>query len=248
MGTGSANARASPFVIAIEKAGIKGVPSLFNAVILVTVLSVGNTSTYASSRMLVALSVQGQAPRIFSYVDRKGRPQVALLISFGFGCLSLLSQVHNNETLFTWLLALSGLSAVITWGSVCLAHIRFRSACDAQGKTEQLPYKSPYGIWGSLIGLTINGGVVAGQFAEVPMAVKWSSVSSPGRMGTSWSYFLAIPLFALCYWAYVIIERCRDDKLSMDLDTGTNFLVDGGTRLSRVVEGTWWRKVYDILC
>jgi amino acid transporter len=245
---GDANARASPFVIAIKNSGIPVLDSILNTVILITALSVGNTSVYASTRVLVALSVQHQAPKVLSYIDRKGRPQFALLVAFIFGLLSTLSQLCDNNVVFTWLLALSGLSSIITWGSICLAHIRFRKACDAQKLTERLPYKSPFGIWGSYIGLLINCGVIFGQFAQIILAVEWSHVSTSGQMELSWSYFLAIPLFALCYWAYVVYERWSGEMLTMDLTTGTKFLRPGRRRRHRVVKGAWWKKVYDVLC
>lgn len=46
----STDANASPFVIAVNNAGIKVVPSIMNVVILIAVLSVGNSSIYGSSR------------------------------------------------------------------------------------------------------------------------------------------------------------------------------------------------------
>ncbi|OWA55430.1 putative General amino-acid permease GAP1 [Hypsibius exemplaris] len=60
----TANVTASPFVIAIDNAGIKILPSIFNGVILVSVLSVGNSAVYGASRTLCALAQQGQAPQI----------------------------------------------------------------------------------------------------------------------------------------------------------------------------------------
>ncbi|CAF3679690.1 unnamed protein product [Rotaria sp. Silwood1] len=69
----SYDASASPFVIAIEDAGIKVLPSIFNGVILCAVLSVGNSSVYAASRTLCALAECGQAPKILTYIDRKAR-------------------------------------------------------------------------------------------------------------------------------------------------------------------------------
>ena len=65
-GTGSSDANASPFVIAVRSAGIQAVPSIMNVVILISVLSVGNTSVYASSRTLAALADRGQAPKILA--------------------------------------------------------------------------------------------------------------------------------------------------------------------------------------
>lgn len=52
--------RHSPFVIAIELAGIKVLPSIFNAVILISVMSVANSCTFASTRTIQALAANGQ--------------------------------------------------------------------------------------------------------------------------------------------------------------------------------------------
>ncbi|CAF1075213.1 unnamed protein product [Rotaria sordida] len=60
---------ASPFVIAIDEARIKILPSIFNAVILCAVLSVGNSSVYGASRTLCALAENGHAPKILAYID-----------------------------------------------------------------------------------------------------------------------------------------------------------------------------------
>jgi amino acid transporter len=73
-GSSSYDASASPFVIAIEDAGIKVLPSIFNAVILSAVLSADNSAVYGASRTLCALAENGQAPKLFTYIDRKGRP------------------------------------------------------------------------------------------------------------------------------------------------------------------------------
>lgn len=65
-GATSEDAKASPFVLAMTNAGIKGLPSVFNVVIMIAVLSVGNSSVYGSSRTLAALAEQHQAPKILA--------------------------------------------------------------------------------------------------------------------------------------------------------------------------------------
>ena len=57
-GKGS-ESRHSPFVIAIQLAGIKVLPSIFNAVILISVMSVANSSTFGSTRTIQALAENG---------------------------------------------------------------------------------------------------------------------------------------------------------------------------------------------
>lgn len=68
------NASASPFVIAIANAKIKSLPSIINAVILVSAFSAGNSDLYASSRTLYGLACSGQAPRFLRKCTKGGLP------------------------------------------------------------------------------------------------------------------------------------------------------------------------------
>lgn len=116
-GTSSSDANASPFVIAVRNAGIKAVPSIMNAVILVAVLSVGNSAIYGSSRTLAALADMGQAPKILGYVDRAGRPLVAIIASSSVGLISYIVAAGQQAQVdaFNWMLAISGLACIFTW-------------------------------------------------------------------------------------------------------------------------------------
>jgi yeast amino acid transporter len=125
-----------------------------NAVILVSVLSVGNSSVFATSRTLTALANYKQAPRIFTYIDREGRPLVSIFLVLIFSSLAYVGLSSSYTDVFNWLLSLGGLSALFTWASVCLAHLRFRQAWAYNGRTvEELPFKAALGIWGSWFGL-----------------------------------------------------------------------------------------------
>ena len=112
----STDIKASPFVIAVQNAGIKVVPSIMNAVILISVLSVGNSSTYGASRTLQALAERGQAPKAFMYIDKRGRPLTTLALTLGLGLIAFIGVIPGKgPVIFDWLLALSGLSSFFTW-------------------------------------------------------------------------------------------------------------------------------------
>lgn len=167
-GSSSYDARASPFVIAIEIGKIKVLPSVINAVILVSVLSVGNTAVYGSSRTLCAMGQVGQAPKFFGYVDRHGRPTWAIAFTLAFGFLAFLIYSASQNDVFNWLLSLSGLSGLFTWLSISICHIRFRKAWVLQGRTlEELPWQSPGGAWFSYVGAALNILVLIAQFYKV---------------------------------------------------------------------------------
>lgn len=115
LGSTSEDAKASPFVIAINNAGINVLPSIMNVVILISVLSVGNSSIYGSSRTLAALAEQGKAPPIFAYVDQRGRPLVAIIFASVFGLLCYVcgGGQQTAATALNWLYSLSGLSSIL---------------------------------------------------------------------------------------------------------------------------------------
>ena len=152
-----ANTKASPFVIAITNANIKGLPSVFNAVITISVLSVANSCTFGSTRTMQALAANGMGPKFLSYIDKKGRPITCIVVQLLFGLLAFINEASAGNTVFNWLLALSGLSNFFVWGSICLSHIRFRAGWKAHGHTlDELPYQASFGVIGSYIGLFLN--------------------------------------------------------------------------------------------
>lgn len=157
LGSSGANTKASPFVLAIQLAGVSGLPSVFNAVITISVLSVANSCTFGSTRTMQALASRGMGPKFLCYIDSKGRPLWCVLIQLAFGLLAFVNEATAGSTFFTWLLSLSGLSYFFVWGSINLAHIRFRSGWKAQGHTlDELPYKAQFGVIGSWLGLSLN--------------------------------------------------------------------------------------------
>lgn len=148
---------ASPFVLVGQYAGLKGFDHAMNVVILVSVMSIGMSSVYGGSRTLTAMAQTGYAPKIFTYIDKSGRPLFSTLLIVGFGFLGFVKVAPNGGgEAFDWLLALSGMAALFTWGSICLAHIRFRAAWKAQGHTlDEIPFQAVFGVAGSWVGLIL---------------------------------------------------------------------------------------------
>ncbi len=96
-----ADINASPFVLVGKNAGLVGFDSFMNVIILISVLSIGVSAVYGGSRTLTALAQQGYAPKIFTYVDRSGRPlpSVAVIIAFGpLAYISLSAGASSSST------------------------------------------------------------------------------------------------------------------------------------------------------
>ncbi|KAK8859252.1 amino acid permease [Apiospora arundinis] len=149
--------KTSPFVLAIHQAGIPGLASFVNAVILISVFSMANASVFASSRALRAICAQGMGPRILSHTTKKKRlPRNALIVVFVVSLLAFINAAPKGDEIFEWLLALASASNYFTWLSICLAHLRMRAAMKKQGKDlSQLTWRSPVGTWGSVVAICI---------------------------------------------------------------------------------------------
>lgn len=246
---------ASPFVIAIQNAGIQGLPSVFNAVIMIAVLSVGNSSIYGSSRTLAALAEQHQAPRIFAYIDRQGRPLVSIGFASSLGLLAFLAGADRQlqENAFNWLLALSALSAVFTWLSICLAHIRFRQGWKKQGHTlSELAFRSQPGVFGSWIGVVFNSLVLIAQFYVAIAPFEYKTMSTAQRLQRFFSVYLALPVTIAFYIPYKLYYRTKIIRShNMDLHTGIRELnIAELIEEEREERKRWprWKKVYKFLC
>ncbi|RSH91633.1 hypothetical protein EHS25_009002 [Saitozyma podzolica] len=71
---GAPGAAKSPYVISMNRLGIPVLPSLVNALILVSIFSTANSFTFTASRAMYGLSQRGQAPSILGRLNGQGVP------------------------------------------------------------------------------------------------------------------------------------------------------------------------------
>ncbi|KAF3936019.1 hypothetical protein ABW19_dt0203330 [Dactylella cylindrospora] len=241
-----AGSSASPFVIAIQNSGIMWLPDIFNGVVLLSVLSVGNTCVYASSRVIAAISDQGQGPAAFRFIDKEGRPMRATILSLSFGFIAYVSALgyQTEDEVFNWLLSICGLGSFFTWGSICLCHIRFRAAWKAQGNSlDQLAYRSQGGLFGSYLGLSLN--------IIVFIAVLWTALFTKDSWKPDIKNFmmtyLTVPMLLVEYFGYKFFFKTKILKVDkIDLITGCIGLEDEGwieERREREADWPKWKKL-----
>ncbi|SCU99811.1 LAMI_0G01002g1_1 [Lachancea mirantina] len=216
MGSGGSSAsHASPYVLAASLHGVKVVPHIINAVILVSVISVANSAVYSSSRLMHSLGGQGFAPKIFFYVDRAGRPLVALIACSFFGLIAFVAASNQEEQAFTWLAAIAGLSEIFTWSSIFISHIRFRLAMKHQNRSMgELGYKANTGFWGSVYGLAFNVIVLIAQFW-----VAIAPIDNDGKLSalSFFENYLGCPIWLAFYFGYKIWKR--EKRMANPLDS-----------------------------
>ncbi|ORX40810.1 amino-acid permease inda1 [Kockovaella imperatae] len=250
LGVGS-GANASPFVILMDRAGIPGLNHLINVTICISVLSIGLSCVYAGSRTLTALAETGYAPRCFTYVDKSGRPLYSLIAILVFSPLAYINVADVGSTVFDWLVALSGLSTLITWLSILITHMRFRKAWRVQGHSvEELPFRALGGYWGSALGAFLIVIVLIAQF-YIGLFPLGESVTASQRAESFFLAYLTVPIVAVFwifgyYWKRTLPRKAHE----IDLDTGRKcWLTVEESRAYRRerANAPWYVRLYRLL-
>lgn len=153
----SHDAASSPFVIAIEKSGIKTLPSIINACLLSSAWSAASSDLYTSSRALYGLALAGNAPKVLQKTTSWGLPWVALAVSFAIGFLSYMSVgVGSAGEVFGWLSNMSSVTGLLTWVGILITYLRFDAGVKAQNiNRDQFPYKSSLRSAGAIYSLVM---------------------------------------------------------------------------------------------
>ncbi|KAH9983319.1 general amino acid permease 1 [Russula compacta] len=202
----------SPFVLVFNRAGVKTLPHIVNAVVLTSAFSSANGMMYSASRLLFALAVQGQAPRFITTVSRHGVPYVAILISGLFSFLAFLNAKDSLGTVFSWFLNLSAVGGLLNWLMIGITYLRFYYGLKAQD-AERLsvyrsvlqPYAGIYVIFCSAFFILISG-----------LSVFWH-FSGPDFVAA----YINLPIFALLYVGWKIFKRTKIVSLAhLDFVTG----------------------------
>ncbi|EHL03160.1 putative proline-specific permease [Glarea lozoyensis 74030] len=188
---GGVGAKSSAFVVGIQEAGISGLGSVINAIIITSAWSSGNSFLYMSSRSLYSLAVAGNAPKIFTKCTKGGVPYMAVAAASLFSPLAYLNCANSGSIVFAWFVNLTNTSGFISWICCCIVYIRFRKATVVQNlPREAIPYRSivqPYGAWIAMVAFIIltliNGfdvffpekfnAIIANEVAEPVGPVTW---------------------------------------------------------------------------
>ncbi|KAH7139713.1 amino acid permease [Dactylonectria estremocensis] len=215
-------ASASPFVVAAEVAGVKVIPNILNACILIFVFSASNSDLYIASRTLYGLASDGNAPAIFKRTDSRGVPVYALGFSAIFGCLAFMNVSDDSTKVFGYFVNLTTIFGLMTWISILVTHIYWCKARQAQEiKNEVLPYVAPLGIYGSYVALAI---------CILVALTKNYDVFVGGDFGTS-KYktfitgYIGIPIYLCLIFGHKFVTKSRGYKPhEVDFFTGKDII------------------------
>jgi aromatic amino acid transport protein AroP len=129
----------SPFVMVFASLDSQGVATMLNFVILTAAVSVYNGTSYCSSRMLLGLAQQGNAPKFLKKINKNGIPTNAVLVSAFVSVLCVILNYIFPEKAFGLLMMLVVAAIVINWIVISWTHLKFRKAMLAQGETTKFP-------------------------------------------------------------------------------------------------------------
>lgn len=197
---GGTGAGSSPWVVGIKNAGIGGLDSVINAVVITAAWSSGNSFLYLASRSLFSMAIEGNAPRIFKKCTKKGVPIYAVAVSSLFSLLAYMNVNSSSADVFNWLMNLVNTGGFISWVCCSIIYIRFRKACDAQHVPKSSLFRSPLqpiGSWITMVMFTIlcllNGFTVF-------FPSQWS-------VSDFLSAYIGIPLFLIIYFVHRFVNR-----------------------------------------
>jgi lysine-specific permease len=199
----SADVMVSPFTLVFKNAGFAFAASLMNAVILTAVLSAGNSSVYASTRMLYAMAKVGQAPRVFAKLNKRGVPVLAMIVTCMIGMLAFFASVFGDGSVYVWLMNSVGITGFIFWLGISVSHFRFRKAFVAQGHSlDKLPYHAKWYPFGPIFAIAIGLIVTLGQDFQ---AFQGDHIDWGGAIAA----YLGIPLFLCLWFGYKYIKKTK---------------------------------------
>ena len=182
----------SPFVSTFAKLGISQAAGVINFVVITAALSSFNSTTFSGSRMLHSLASKGQAPVAMGRLNASGVPVRGVLVTIGFLLLGVLLNYLVPERIFGMIMSILAFNTVWTWGTVLVAHWRFR-----RQQAEPLPFRLRVWPASSVVALAFLAFVLVmlGYSPDTRVAL---------YVGVGW-----VVLLALAYWGFGIDRRMR---------------------------------------
>ncbi|KAF2636801.1 putative general amino acid permease [Massarina eburnea CBS 473.64] len=174
--TGSGTSKASPYVIAMERMNIPGLPHLVNAIMITSLLSCGNGVLFAASRALFVMGQAGRAPGIFGRTTKRGIPIYSVAMCLLLGLLALMGLSDTAFTVLKYFIDLCTVCAQFNYMCVCITYMHFYWNLEAKGiDRDTLPYKARFQPYASYVGAVaaVVAMVALGFDVVAPLDVKW---------------------------------------------------------------------------
>ncbi len=199
------NVSSSPYTLIFANYLSKYAGDVINFVILIAVLSAANSNIYSASRILWYLGNKGQAHRIFSYVNNRGVPMVALITTVIIGSLVFLSSLIGNGVFFKYIVQISSLAGFIAWFGIALSHYQFRkNHLSKLGGLAVLDFKAKFYPYAQIIAMCTILFIIIAQFITFEASYKIVDFIA---VYSSLIIFIVIYLIHLIYTKYTGVHN-----------------------------------------
>lgn len=192
--SGDESVENSPFVIVFEMVGVPYAADIMAVVIIVALLSAGNSGLYACSRLLYSMAKVNQLPAIFGRTNGQGVPVFGIMVSLMAGLGALVSAVVSPGAVYLALVSIAGFAVVAVWIVIVISQImNRRQFLSRGGRLNDLVFRTPgYPVVPVLALIACVGSLIAVAFDPSQRA----------------AIYFGIPFVLLCYLAhYLFIER-----------------------------------------
>ncbi|CAI7602387.1 unnamed protein product [Penicillium viridicatum] len=240
---GDGSAANSPFVIAMNLAGIKGIPDMLNAIILLGLVAIGAESIYMGSRILSAMANLNMLPKALGRVDKKGRPYWGLLVTaLGSTICTFINCSSTGGIIFSWFSSVSATSYFLSWLVISITNIQMRRAFKSQEddvwklphawKQRLFPLATVFLFTSTLLVLILTAYVAADPIDSSPSVKSFFQTC------------LGIPVWIFAFVGYKLYFRTKFSKpVEADLQTGRRPLSHEDIQfLDKYHSQPWWKR------
>ena len=213
--SGSGTSAASPYVLAMQRLHISGLPHFVNAIVITSVFSAGNGYCFSSSRVLYSMALAGRAPKFLAKTIGSGVPIYSVMVCLSFCLLALLNVSNSSAKVMGYFIDLVTTNQLLCYMTTCIAYVYFHASMKRQGKSrDALPYKGfgqPYTAYFCIF------------FCFLMILLLGFNIFFPGQWSVMWFFldytFLFVFPIALVVWK--IVKRTKYHPLgTADLRLG----------------------------
>jgi AAT family amino acid transporter len=132
----------SPFVMMFQKLGIPAAASIINVVVITAAASSCNGGIFSTGRMLYALGLQGQAPRMFGRLSPQHVPAAGIHVSAAVMLIGTVLNYFVPKQVFTWVTSISLVGTLWVWIIIMYSHMKYRTAV-TEGRARAVSFRMP---------------------------------------------------------------------------------------------------------
>lgn len=134
----------SPFVQIFDQLGIPSAATILNIVVISAAVSAINSDIFGAGRMLYGMAQQGQAPRGFAAVSRRGVPWMTVVVMSAALLIGVVLNYLIPKDVFLLIASIATFATVWVWLMILLSQFNMRRKMDPR---EAAQLKFPVPLW-----------------------------------------------------------------------------------------------------